>query len=143
MHPGTCEGPRDARWNRDEPLAYFCLAPHAPYTVGDETLKRIVVLADKLDVPIHCHIHETQGEIAQGISQHGVRPLERLRRLGVVGPRLLAVHECTSRPRARPHGAPRRERRALPVVEPQARERHAARRRDARAASAWAWEPTA
>ena len=75
-----------------EALLTFCLAPHAPYTVGDETLKRIVVLADKLDVPIHCHIHETLGEIAQGISQHGVRPLERLRRLGVVGPRLLAVH---------------------------------------------------
>ena len=77
---------------RDEPLLSFCLAPHAPYTVGDETLRRIVVLADTLDVPIHCHIHETQGEIAHSVSQHGVRPLERLRRLGVVGPRLLAVH---------------------------------------------------
>src|SRR5258708_7990650 len=81
---------RDA--SRDEPLLSFCLAPHAPYTVGDETFRHIAVLADKLDLPIHCHVHETQGEIAQGIAQHGVRPLERLRRLGVVGPRLLAVH---------------------------------------------------
>ena len=77
---------------RGEPLLSFCLAPHAPYTVGDETLKRIAVLAEELDLPIHCHVHETAAEVSQGSAQHGVRPLERLRRLGVVGPRLIAVH---------------------------------------------------
>ncbi len=75
-----------------EPLLTFTLAPHAPYTVGDEAMKRIAVLAEELDVPIHIHVHETRAEIEQGIAQHGVRPLERLRRLGVVGPRLIAVH---------------------------------------------------
>src|SRR5579862_2647476 len=77
---------------RGESLLTFTLAPHAPYTVGDETLKRISVLAEELDLPIHCHVHETRGEIEQGIAQHGVRPLERLRKLGIVGPRLIAVH---------------------------------------------------
>ena len=77
---------------RGEALLSFCLAPHAPYTVGDETMKRIAVLAEEIDVPIHCHIHETRDEIAQGIAKDGVRPFERLRRLGVVGPRLIAVH---------------------------------------------------
>ena len=77
---------------RGEPLLTFCLAPHAPYTVGDETLKRIAVLAEEIDVPIHCHVHETRDEIAQGLAKDGVRPFERLRRLGVVGPRLIAVH---------------------------------------------------
>ncbi len=75
-----------------EALLTFTLAPHAPYTVGDEALKRIAVLAEELDVPIHTHVHETLAEIEQGIAQHGVRPIERLRRLGVVGPRLIAVH---------------------------------------------------
>lgn len=75
-----------------EALLSFSLAPHAPYTVGDETLRRIAVLAEELDVPIHTHVHETLAEIGQGIAQHGVRPLERLRRLGIVGPRLIAVH---------------------------------------------------
>ncbi len=75
-----------------EPLLTFCLAPHSPYTVGDEILKKIAVLAEELDLPIHCHVHETRDEIEQGIAQHGVRPFERLRRLGVVGPRLIAVH---------------------------------------------------
>jgi 5-methylthioadenosine/S-adenosylhomocysteine deaminase len=75
-----------------EPLLSFALAPHAPYTVGDAALKRIAVLAEELDVPIHSHVHETVDEIRQGIEQHGVRPLERLRKLGIVGPRLIAVH---------------------------------------------------
>jgi len=77
---------------RGEPLLSFCLAPHAPYTVGDEMLKRMAVLADELDIPIHCHVHETRTEVEQGIAQHGVTPLERLHRLGVVGPHLIAVH---------------------------------------------------
>ena len=75
-----------------EALLSFCLAPHSPYTVGDETLKRIAVLAEELDLPIHCHVHETRDEIEQGLAQHGMRPFERLRRLGLVGPRLISVH---------------------------------------------------
>jgi 5-methylthioadenosine/S-adenosylhomocysteine deaminase len=81
-----------------EPLLTFCLAPHSPYTVGDEMLKKIAVLAEELDLPIHCHVHETRDEIDQGIAQHGVRPFERLRRLGVVGPRLIAVHSVHLEP---------------------------------------------
>src|SRR5688572_25493230 len=75
-----------------EPLLSFCFAPHAPYTVGDETLRRITVLAEELDVPIHTHVHETRGEVDEGIARHGVRPIERLRRQGIVGPRLIAAH---------------------------------------------------
>jgi 5-methylthioadenosine/S-adenosylhomocysteine deaminase len=77
---------------RGEKLLSFCLAPHAPYTVGDEMLEHMATLADKIDVPIHCHVHETRDEISQGVAKDGVRPFERLRRLGIVGPRLIAVH---------------------------------------------------
>jgi 5-methylthioadenosine/S-adenosylhomocysteine deaminase len=75
-----------------EPLLTFTLAPHAPYTVADEMLKHMAVLAEELDLPIHMHVHETAGEIEQGMAQYGVRPFERMRRLGLVGPRLIAVH---------------------------------------------------
>jgi 5-methylthioadenosine/S-adenosylhomocysteine deaminase len=77
---------------RDEALLSFCLAPHAPYTVADETLRRIAVLAEELDVPIHTHVHETRAEIEEGAARHGVRPFERLKRLGLVGPRLVCAH---------------------------------------------------
>jgi 5-methylthioadenosine/S-adenosylhomocysteine deaminase len=78
--------------SRDEPLASFCLAPHAPYTVSDESLKKISTLSAELDVPVHIHLHETRSEIERSLAEHGVRPLERLARLGLVGPGLVAVH---------------------------------------------------
>jgi 5-methylthioadenosine/S-adenosylhomocysteine deaminase len=37
-------------------------------------------------------LHETRDEIEEGLKQHGVRPLERLHRLGLLGPGLIAVH---------------------------------------------------
>jgi 5-methylthioadenosine/S-adenosylhomocysteine deaminase len=79
------------RW-RDEPLVSFTLAPHAPYTVSDATFRQIATLAGELDVPVHVHLHETKDEIERSTSEHGVRPLERLRRLGLLGPQLIAVH---------------------------------------------------
>src|SRR5712671_422221 len=46
------------RW-REHPLASFCLAPHAPYTVSDATFRKIAKLAGEIDVPLHIHLHET------------------------------------------------------------------------------------
>ncbi|MDP3871115.1 MAG: TRZ/ATZ family hydrolase [Pseudomonadota bacterium] len=77
---------------KSHPLLHFTLSPHAPYTVSDTTFERIRTLAEQLDLPVHIHVHETQCEIEQSIAQHGVRPLERLRRLGLIGPGLIAVH---------------------------------------------------
>jgi 5-methylthioadenosine/S-adenosylhomocysteine deaminase len=75
-----------------EALINFSLAPHAPYTVSDATFKRIVTLAEQLDVPIHIHIHETLDEIEQSLAQYHLRPLARLQNLGLLGPNLIAVH---------------------------------------------------
>ena len=77
---------------REEPLASFCLAPHAPYTASDETLKKVATLSAELDLPVHIHLHETEHELERSAAEHGVRPLERLRRLGLVTPNLIAVH---------------------------------------------------
>ncbi|HLT25059.1 MAG TPA: TRZ/ATZ family hydrolase [Zeimonas sp.] len=77
---------------RDEPLVGFCLAPHAPYTVTDDVLRRIATLSRELGLPIHTHVHETRDEVEASVARHGMRPLERLAALGVVGPELIAVH---------------------------------------------------
>jgi 5-methylthioadenosine/S-adenosylhomocysteine deaminase len=77
---------------RDHPLVQTSFAPHAPYSVSDEPLKRIQMLANELDVPIHMHVHETADEIQMGIEHHQCRPLERLHRLGLLSPSLMAVH---------------------------------------------------
>lgn len=70
----------------------FKLAPHAPYTVGDESFKKVLALADKLGLGIHCHIHETADEVATSLQQYGMRPLERLHQLGLLSPQLIAAH---------------------------------------------------
>lgn len=77
---------------RDDPLISTAFAPHAPYTVGDATLAHVRTLADELDIPVHMHVHETHDEIEGSLKAHGLRPLERLRRLGLLNPALLAVH---------------------------------------------------
>ncbi|RBP51504.1 5-methylthioadenosine/S-adenosylhomocysteine deaminase [Arenicella xantha] len=68
------------------------LAPHAPYTVSDAPLEQVRTYADELNVPIHMHIHETETEVADSLAQIGKRPLQRLHELGLVNPRLMAVH---------------------------------------------------
>ncbi len=77
---------------REEPLLSFCMAPHAPYTVSDKTFAKIVTIAEELDLPIHTHLHETQQEIEESLTRYKARPLERLRALGMLGPRLIAAH---------------------------------------------------
>src|SRR5260221_3298002 len=67
------------RW-REHPLASFCLAPHAPYTVSDATFRKIAKLAGEEDGPLHIHLHETADEIARSPAEHSVRPLQRLHR---------------------------------------------------------------
>jgi len=70
----------------------FCLAPHAPYTVGDAALREIAVLSAQLNIPIHIHLHETAGEVERSVAETGMRPVDRIAELGLVGPQLIAVH---------------------------------------------------
>ncbi len=78
--------------HRANALLSFCMAPHAPYTVSDKSFEKMLTYAEQIQVPIHVHLHETEEEIRESLRQHGVRPLERLRRLGLLGPGLVAVH---------------------------------------------------
>lgn len=68
------------------------MAPHAPYTVSDAPLKKLITAANELDIPIQMHIHETAQEVDDSLKQHGMRPLARLEKLGLLSPRLQAVH---------------------------------------------------
>ena len=77
---------------RSSELIYSAFGPHAPYTVSDEPLRKIAVLAEELDVPIHIHMHETAQEVADAIAADGRRPLQRMAELGLISPRLVCVH---------------------------------------------------
>lgn len=75
-----------------EDLVGVCFAPHAPYSVGDAAFRRIRLLAEELDLKVHLHLLEARGEIEGSRKQYGLHPLDRLDALGLLGPRLLAVH---------------------------------------------------
>ena len=77
---------------RDNPLITTCLAPHAPYTVSDRTFEKIMIYAEQLNLNIHTHLHETLDEIAGSEAQYGLRPVQRMAALGVLGPALIGAH---------------------------------------------------
>jgi len=74
------------------PLISTVFAPHSPAEVSNATFARVATLADELDAGIVIGLHESADEIAQSLAVHGVRPIERLWRLGLLTPALNAVH---------------------------------------------------
>jgi 5-methylthioadenosine/S-adenosylhomocysteine deaminase len=60
--------------------------------VSDASFRKVATLAAELDLPVHVHLHETEQEVQSSLAEHGMRPLERLRRLNLLGPNLIAVH---------------------------------------------------
>lgn len=83
----------DARdsW-RGNALLSSSIAPHAPYTLSDQTFEKVITYAEQISVGIHTHLHETQDEIQQSLQQFGMRPIARLQKLGLLGPNFVAAH---------------------------------------------------
>ena len=68
------------------------LAPHAIYTVSPESLGWIASESERLGIPVQIHISETAEEVDECVAAHGVRPVELLDRLGLLGPRTVLAH---------------------------------------------------
>jgi 5-methylthioadenosine/S-adenosylhomocysteine deaminase len=74
------------------PRLAFSLAPHAPYTVSDDTWHSVVVYARQLDLIVQTHLAETRREVDEARATSHESPLARLDRLGATGPSFVAVH---------------------------------------------------
>jgi 5-methylthioadenosine/S-adenosylhomocysteine deaminase len=74
------------------PTIAAALAPHAIYTVSEDSLRWIAELAAERGVPIHIHLSETSQEVQDCVAAHGERPAAYLDRLGVLGERTLLAH---------------------------------------------------
>jgi len=73
-------------------LVHPVLAPHALDTVGDEVMREIIAEAERLDVPVHLHVAQSEREIATLMERSGVGPVERLHDLGLFERRVVAAH---------------------------------------------------
>ncbi|KUL51571.1 amidohydrolase [Streptomyces sp. NRRL S-1521] len=65
---------------------------HSAYTLGPEQLTEIAALAGEHGALLHLHASENAGEVATVLEQHGMRPVELLDSLGVLGPDTLLAH---------------------------------------------------
>jgi 5-methylthioadenosine/S-adenosylhomocysteine deaminase len=77
---------------REQPLITTPFAPHAPYTVTDDSLIKMHQLAKLHRLPIHMHVHETAHEVQEQQQKTGQTPLQRLHHLGLLSPDFIAVH---------------------------------------------------
>ena len=69
------------------------LGPHAPYTVADKFLARVVEGAKEAGVGVHIHVSETRGEVDDSLRDHGRTPVQRLNEIGIFDARpVLAAH---------------------------------------------------
>ena len=79
------------KWGKD-PIVHLMVAPHAPYSCGEENLKKSKALAEKLGLPLHIHVSETAGEVAEFRQKHGLSPVAFLEKIGFLGENVIAVH---------------------------------------------------
>lgn len=78
---------------RDLPLVEASIAPHAPYTTTAQIMLQTAEIAVAADVPIHIHLHETAGEVADYRAQYGMSPIAQLHELGILqNTQVIAVH---------------------------------------------------
>ena len=68
------------------------LAPHAIYTVSEESLRWIGELSAERELPVQIHLSETEGEVQDCLAEHGERPAFYLDRLGLLSERTVLAH---------------------------------------------------
>lgn len=79
------------RW-MGHPLITPAIAPHAPYTVGDDHLIEAHAFARDRGCPLIIHLAETRHEVEESLRLKGARPVDHLARLGVLSERMVAAH---------------------------------------------------
>jgi 5-methylthioadenosine/S-adenosylhomocysteine deaminase len=68
------------------------LAPHAIYTVSEESLRWIGELSAERGLPVQIHLAETEKEVQDCLAEHRERPAHYLDRLGLLSERTILAH---------------------------------------------------
>lgn len=69
---------------------HFALLDAARLT--DETLRETRIMADQLNAPVHASLHREAADIQASLDGFGQRPLERLRKAGLINTNMLGTH---------------------------------------------------
>ncbi|MFL5833682.1 MAG: amidohydrolase [Solirubrobacterales bacterium] len=68
------------------------LAPHAIYTVSEESLRWIGELSAERGLAVQIHLSETEKEVQDCLAEHGGRPAFYLDRMGLLSERTVLAH---------------------------------------------------
>lgn len=77
---------------KGHPLITPAVAPHAPYTNTEETLRACTALAREYDVPLLTHFAETRLEVEESRREHDMAVVSWAERLGLLDAKVLAAH---------------------------------------------------
>jgi 5-methylthioadenosine/S-adenosylhomocysteine deaminase len=95
---GNSAGLRETALSSLEALAELgpeitpALAPHAIYTVSEDSLRWIGELSRERGVPVQIHLSETEREVGDCVAAHGARPAAYLDRLGFLSELTVLAH---------------------------------------------------
>lgn len=80
------------KWQKN-PLVVPAVAPHAPYTVSEEHLKKTREMSDRLNAPLVIHLAEAVTETEFIEQKHqGIRPIEYVEKIGFLSDKTIAAH---------------------------------------------------
>jgi len=79
------------RWKANA-LISPVVAPHSMYTCNPETLQKSLEVATKHHVPLHTHCSETRDEVYDIEKRYGVRPVEQLKKIGLLQKGTILAH---------------------------------------------------
>ena len=77
---------------KHQELIDFSFAPHALYSVTEQTMKKLIMLSNELAINLQIHLHECLPEISQSLKKYKHRPLELAQKLGMLSPQFNAFH---------------------------------------------------
>ncbi len=89
---GLQENIRFAKKCSDSELTSMMMGVHASFTVSDNAIQTAVEAAKDLDVPLTIHTSEGLVDLYHNLERYGERTVERLDRLGALGPKTVLSH---------------------------------------------------
>ncbi len=68
------------------------VTPHSPGTCSEELLLRSKEISEERKLPIHMHVAETEDEVGSVIEEKGMRPVNYLKDIGLLGEDFIGAH---------------------------------------------------
>ena len=68
------------------------LGPHSPYICPEIFLRKVLVESEKLSLPMHIHVSETEEQVVQSLKNTGLTPVEVLDKTGVLREGTILAH---------------------------------------------------